>query len=240
MKLFGRGARDRGDPASADLEAAAQELAGLFEASLSDPEGRIRVEDLLTAAAAVCGEACIAAAGEFDPEDHQFTPGSAVLSDRINGILCDDASDWGAAGESVFGIIHRGALGRGYEQAQFPRLADVFRGYVASLAGGGEDAVERWGFVALSVPEPHWPQIAPLRLAYELRRPARAILRGKRIPERAWPGVCAGALVRELASVRPAIDPAIAIRIVLETTNGMAKMAPMTERHLREASSPEA
>jgi hypothetical protein len=39
----------------------------------------------------------------------------------------------------------------------------------------------------------------------------------------------------ELARVRGAIDPGIAIRIVLETVNGMAKMAPMTERQVREA-----
>jgi hypothetical protein len=33
--------------------------------------------------------------------------------------------------------------------------------------------------------------------------------------------------------VRAAIDRGVALRIVLETVNGMAKMAPMTERHLR-------
>jgi hypothetical protein len=38
--------------------------------------------------------------------------------------------------------------------------------------------------------------------------------------------------VIELARVRAAIDPAIALRIVLETVNGMAKTAPMTARHL--------
>ena len=32
-----------------------------------------------------------------------------------------------------------------------------------------------------------------------------------------------------------AIDPAIALRIVLEMVNGMAKMAPMTVRHMRDA-----
>ena len=236
MKLFRRGSREPDGTASLDLDGAAAELSALFEASLRDPEGRIRVEDLLTAAAAVCGEACITAAGEFDPEDHQFSPGAAVLSDRINGILCLDASDWPAAGDSVFGIVYRGSLEGGYESAQFPRLADVFRGFVASLGGGNEDAVERWGFVALSVPEDHWPQIAPLRLAYHLRKPAREILRRKRVPPDAWPAVCARSLVGELVRVRTAIEPSIAIAIVLETTNGMAKMAPMTERYLREAS----
>ena len=44
----------------------------------------------------------------------------------------------------------------------------------------------------------------------------------------------------ELVRVRSAINPGIATRIALETTNGMAKMAPMTERHFREAAAAEA
>jgi hypothetical protein len=236
MKRFGRRSNEPGPVSAADLQAAADELGDLYESSLRDPEGRIRVEDLLTAAAAVCGEACIAAAGEFNLEDHQFTPGSAVLSDRINGILCADASDWPSASNSVFGIIYRGAVEGGYDASSFPRVADVFRSYVASLGGGGEDAVERWGFVGLSVAEDHWPQIAPLRLAYELRKPAREILQARQVPQPGWPGVCASAIVRELVRVRTAIDPSTAVSIVLETTNGMAKIAPMTERHLRESS----
>src|SRR5689334_23198095 len=89
---------------AADPASVAQGLVALFEAA-STVGGGIRVEDLLSAASAVCGEACIAAAGEFDPEDHQFTPGSVVMSDRINGILAGDSSDWDGVGESVFGVI---------------------------------------------------------------------------------------------------------------------------------------
>ena len=198
-----------------------------------DADGRIRVEDLLTAGAAVCGESCIAAAGEFDPESHQLVPGSAVLSDRINEVLCANASEWSKTGESVFGVIRAGALAGGYTPADFPELADVFRVYVSLLGGGGTDG---WGFVGLSVPQDELAGRAAsaLRLRAARRRCARSspvtACRGPR-----WPAACAGALANELARVRTAIDPGIAIRIVLETTNGMAKMAPMTDRHFREA-----
>ena len=50
------------------------------------------------------------------------------------------------------------------------------------------------------------------------------------------PGVCALALVAELAQVRDAIDHKVALSLVFETINGMAKTAPMTATAFREAS----
>ncbi len=55
------------------------------------------------------------------------------------------------------------------------------------------------------------------------------------MPAAEWPPACAFALVIALARVRDAIDRGVATRLVLETVNGMAKTAPMTERHMREA-----
>ena len=37
-------------------------------------DGRIRAEDLITAAASVAAEFCIAAAGDIDPRKHQLVP----------------------------------------------------------------------------------------------------------------------------------------------------------------------
>jgi hypothetical protein len=233
VRLFGNKARDGAAPTPDAVQAAAMVLGGLFESAVTDGDGRIRVEELLTAAAAVCGEACISAAAEFDPEDHQFVPGSAVLSDRINEILCANASEWSKTGDSVFGRIHAGALAQGYEETDFPTLADVFRLF-ASLLGGGD--ADGWGFVGLSVPRDNWPRVPPLRYAYELRGPTREILAAQTVPMADWPAACAVAIAAELGRVRDAIDPGVAIRIVLETTNGMAKMAPTTERHFLEAS----
>jgi hypothetical protein len=217
-----------------NLQAVATALVAIYEAALTDADGRIRVEDLLSAAGAACGEACIVAAGEFDPEDHRFTPGSAVLSDRVNAILCADAAEWAAAGTSVFGVIHEGALRNGYAATDFPTIADAIRVYVAGIGSGGDDPEAEWGRVPLSVPDVHRPFAQPLRRAYELRPAVRRALTDGGIARAEWPTVCAAALVIELGRVRQAIDPGVAIRIVLETVNGMAKMAPMTDRHLRE------
>jgi hypothetical protein len=241
MSLFRRKARATSAappgspvPAPADLQAVGSRLVAAFESASTDGDGRIRVEDLLSAAAAVCGEACIAAAGEFDPEDHAFTPGGPVLSDRVNRILVADATDWAGAGSSVFGSIRSGALAQQYAETDFPPIDAPIRQYVATLGAGDPEAT--WGRVSLSVPEANRPRIQPLRQAYELRGPVRRILSDGRVPRTDWPIACAAALVVELGRVRQAIDPAIAIRIVLETVNGMAKMAPMTDRHMREGS----
>ena len=255
MPRFGRKgtATPHASGSSADLAPVATALVATYEGALTDADGRIRVEDLLSAASAACGEACIAAAGEFDPEHHDFTPGGAVLSERVNAILCADAVGWAEAGASVFGVIHDGALLHGYAEGDFPAIAEVIRSYVAGLGGGaagaagalgaagppGDDATDpaaSWGRVPLSVSEVHRPFVQPLRHAYELRPAVRRILRGAGIPTPAWPTACAAALVIELGRVRAAIDPGVALRIVLETVNGMAKMAPMTDRHLREGS----
>ena len=183
MPLFGRRSKDEearrpsperppNDPDG--LREAASALSELFEAKVIDADGRIRVEDLLSAAAAVCGEACIAAAGEVDPEHHGLEPGSAVLSDRVNAILVADAPDWGGAATSVFGIIRGGALAQGYAETDFPPIDEPIRFYVASLGGDGVP----WGFVPLSVPEDNRPLIQPLRQAYELRAAGSSGVRG--------------------------------------------------------------
>ena len=228
MPIFGR----KKTPERGQQEVG-EALATTFEAAVTDG-GRIRVEDLLSAAAAVCGEACIAAAGELDPEEHTFVPGAAVLSERVNQILCADAQDWDVAGQSVFGIIRTGALIHGYTTQDFPPITEPIRLYVASLGDDKGDPEANWGRVALSVPEDNRPRIQPLRQAFELRPAVRKVFADRNVPQAEWPTACAAALVIELAKVRKAIDPGVAVRITLETVNGMAKMAPMTLRAFHE------
>src|SRR5215510_6466385 len=136
MPLFGRKAHDESTEASRGPAEAPEALGRLIESAVTDSDGRIRVEDLLSAAGAVCGESCIAAADEFDPESHDFVPGSAVLSDRVNEILSGNATEWPKTGDSVFGLVFAGAIRAGYVVEDFPVLADVFRVYLAGLGGG--------------------------------------------------------------------------------------------------------
>ncbi|HEX5014768.1 MAG TPA: hypothetical protein VFV72_11500 [Candidatus Limnocylindrales bacterium] len=230
MPLFGRKTHDETSQPGDGAVAAAEELGQRIETAVTDAAGRIRVEDLLSAAGAVCGEACIAAAGEFDPESHDFAPGAAVLSDRVNEILCGNAGEWPKTGRSVFGVVFAEAIRAGYVIEDFPVLADVFRVYLAGLGGNGD----RWGYVSLSVPADNWPRTPPLRAAYEMRREVRAILAEHAVTTASWPTACSLMVARELGRVQAAIDRPIGVRIAIETINGMAKMAPMTERHVRE------
>jgi hypothetical protein len=71
------------------------EIADLVVEYCREPDGRTRAEDAISAAAAGAGEACIAAAGEFDPAVHDFTPGQAFVSDKVNRILVGDGDRWG-------------------------------------------------------------------------------------------------------------------------------------------------
>ena len=133
--------------------------------------------------------------------------------------------DWSGAALSVFGIIRGGALAQGYAERDFPPIDEPIRFYVSALGGSGVP----WGFVPLSVPEDHRPFVQPLRQAYELRTAVRGRFAEQRMPAAEWPPACAFALVIELARVRDAIDRGVATRLVLETVNGMAKTAPMTD-----------
>lgn len=67
--------------------------------------GRIRVEELISAAAAIVGEAAIVKAGDFDPRRHDHPPGARVFSTKINQLICDDKSFQEAPVESIVGDL---------------------------------------------------------------------------------------------------------------------------------------
>jgi len=218
-----------------DPKPAADALVSVLETGVADSHGRIRVEDLLTAAAAVTGQSCIAALGEIDPDKHDLPPGQAVFSDAMNALLCHDAKSWddGALAGSLFGAIRSGAIEAGYDAAAFPPLEGVFSNHAASL-NANEDPRKTWGRVALSVGADHLPTLPPLRYAYELRAKTQEIWANLGVKPKDQPAVCATALTTLLGRIRGAIAPATALAIVFETLNGMAKMAPMTPRHMDE------
>ena len=216
------------------MREATNALSALYEAKVHDAEGRIRVEDLLSAAAAACGEACIAAASDFDLEHHTFAPGAAVLSDRVNAILVADAPDWSAAATSVFGIIRGGALAQGYAADGLPvaRRADpAVRGRRRRRRDGsgpvGVRAAERAGGASPVRPAP-----APgVRAAG--RRARRSSPSTRFPPTSGRPPAPSRWSWSSRASARPSTRGS-PCRLVLETVNGMAKTAPMTDRHMRE------
>jgi len=201
---------------------------------LQDERG-IRVEDSLTALAAVTGEAALVDAALFDVESTELTPGSAVFGDEINRMLTGDETDLHALpATSVVGVL-RDRLVPGVVVAQ--AFGPVERLYAQVAAGVGSTP---WGEVPLSVPDEHRPGIQPLRLAFELRPAVEAAVAavqegngsapvaGRRIP-------CAVALASAVERTAQAIDVAIGLTLSLEVVFGMAKTVPMSRRAFEES-----
>jgi len=186
-------------------------------------EGRIRVEDLISAAAAIVGEAAIAMAGNFDPRQDDYAPGTRVFSTKINPLICDDKSLQQAPTKSIVGDLRARLVACGFSQTDFPELEGVFKHFAENIG-----KQEEWGKVPLSIAQQHHPFVQPLRVAYETRAIVDSSLsplgddKGNRL--RATTAV----LARVLCETRDVLNRIIATTLAIETVNGMAKTAPMT------------
>jgi len=187
-------------------------------------DGRIRVEDLISAAASVVGEAAIASAGDLDPRRHDHAPGQRVFSTNVNRVICDDKSLDEAPPDSVVGILREKLRTCGFTRADFPVLNDVFK-YFAANIGKKED----WGKVPLSIPQRHFPFLLPLRVTYETRGIVDEALAplGGDTSQRLRATTLA--LAKALCETRDILSHIVATTLALETVNGMAKTAPMTD-----------
>ncbi len=186
--------------------------------------GRIRVEELISAAAAIVGEAAIAKAGDYDPRQHDQPPGARVFSTKINQLICDDKSFQEAPAESIVGDLRERLAVCGFSQDDFPSLETLFKHFAANIA-----KKEDWGKVPLSIAQEHHPFAQPLRIAYETRGIVDSSLSrlgddtGDRL--RATTAV----LSRALCETRDVLTRIVATTLAIETVNGMAKTAPMTD-----------
>jgi hypothetical protein len=188
-------------------------------------DGRVRAEDLIAAAASITGEFCIAAAGEFDPQRHDWAPGSRVLSQRVNQLFSGDESEALAAvpAESIVGLLREELLPAGYQESDFPALRMVFEHFVANIGKASD-----WGKVPLAVPEGNYPWVLPLRVAYEARPAVVRIFEPLKTPqERLRAAVLA--LAEVLIVTQQIMDRKTALLLALQIVNGMAKTAPMTD-----------
>ena len=221
------------DPSKETPEGCAHALYGYFFASLRDKSGRIRVEELINAAASIAGERCIEAAGDFNPREHTMTPGSRVFSDKANKLLCGDRGDESIATvppDSAFGMLRDKLVPGKYTLEDFPPIKSIFQ-YFAANIGKKED----WGKVPLSVPKDNQPYLLPLRVAYETRGKVDQLFEplGRDAVMKFQAAVFA--LAEALKAVAGAIEKKIGLSLALETVNGMAKTAPMTDAAMAEA-----
>ncbi len=185
--------------------------------------GRIRVEDLISAAAAIVGEAAIVKAGDFDPRRHEHPPGARVFSTKINQLICDDKSFQEAPVDSIVGDLRERLVACGFAQSDFPTLEDVFKHFAANI-GKKED----WGKVPLSIAQQHHPFAQPLRIAYEMRPIVDSSLSALGDDARNRLRAITAVLARALCETRDALMRIVATTLAIETVNGMAKTAPMT------------
>jgi hypothetical protein len=234
MGLFDRFKKDSpAPPPSQDNAALRDKLVNLVFDGVRSPDNRIRVEDAVGAAAVIVAERCIDAAGNFPLRDHELTPGSRVLSDTVNGLICGDELELAKIPpQTVVGTL-RACLDRKlYADAEFPDLKEVMTTFLNGISGEGIE----WGRVPLSVGKDHEPFILPLRVGYETRGIVDSIL-GPVLDDKARCMTIAtlslGAILQQVAG---AIDHKLVLTLALETINGMAKTAPMTEKAMREAS----
>jgi hypothetical protein len=186
--------------------------------------GRIHVEDLISAAAAIVGEASIAAAGDFNPRNHEFVPGGRVFSTKANELISGDKDFDEAPADSIIGILKDKLTSCGFSKTDFPILKDVFTHFAANV-GNKED----WGKVPLSVPKDNHPLILPLRAVYETRPIVDKTFAplGDNHQQRLRAATLT--LAETLCKTRDVLNRRIATTLAIETINGMAKTAPMTD-----------
>jgi hypothetical protein len=214
----------------------AEELVNLVVRGLRDERG-VRAEDAICVLATIVGERCIDAAGDFDLRLHDFTPGSRVLSEKVNELLsgghADGTVDMAPAG-SVIGILRERLVGHVYQISDFPSLDQVFRTFVLGIG----TAQVAWGSVPLSAPLENRPYLLPLRVGYESRPAVDRLVAAGAGDKRSALRASVIALAKLLEMTRPAIAPRTALSLALEIMNGMAKTASMTDAAMAQAVRP--
>ena len=215
---------------------AAQKIIDAALARVADPPGtpRVRVEDFLTAVAAVTGEAAIVAAG-IDIEALEMPPGSALFGDQINEILTGDTTELAnVPADTIIGILVASLVPNVVALADFGSLEDLYRSVAEHVAD------REWGDVYVSVGADHAPTIPPIRLAFELRPAVEAACQEGGIAAAQRHQPCALALAGALDQVEGAIDIKLGLKLALDVVFGMAKMAPMSRRAFMEVAGAEA
>lgn len=198
--------------------------------SIQNEKG-IRVEDAICLIATIVAERCIITANEYAINKHDFEPGSAIFSDRINELLAGPVavSDWNdLPSESVFGTI-RDKIKSRFTIASFPSITAIFENYAQNVG------TAEWGNIYLTVPEDHKPFLLPLRAGYESRKYIEKHM--KLESDKQSLSIALNALTQILIDTKAAINPSIALSLTFELINGMSKTATMTDDKMEELNS---
>ncbi|MBX7211689.1 MAG: hypothetical protein K1X78_25500 [Verrucomicrobiaceae bacterium] len=214
-------------------EALRRQLMQFILKAVTSEDNRIRVEDALNTAATIVAERCIDTAGDYPLREHDLTPGSRVLSTAVNRLVCGDVADGGVGSvprNTIIGILRARLDPALFLDSEFPALRDVFSYYAAHVGNAAD-----WGKVPLSVDPNHHPFVPPLRIGYETRRTVDEILKPATSDKMRCLRIATESLADILKMVAGAIDHKLALTLTIETINGMAKTAPMTEKAMKAA-----
>jgi hypothetical protein len=196
---------------------------------LVQDEHGTRVEDYLATLAAATGEAAVVAAGLFDIENNEMTPGSGVFGEQINQRLTGDGLNVATVPSgTVVGVLRDRLVPAVAPLAAFGTIEGRYR-FVAEQAGHSE-----WGRVALTVDGDHAPWVLPIRMAFELRRTVVAVESALADGRGGAPWarrdlLCAGALAAAIEETAGVLHPAIGVPLALDVVFGMAKLVPMSQ-----------
>jgi hypothetical protein len=212
------------------------ELTTIIHQLVEKPSRKYRCEDLISAAAAFAGEACLRRAVDFDVGQHDLDPGAPVFSQRINIALCGDRSEWSDMPKaSAFGRAFHVLTAESdapWPAAAFPDVADLFRRYASARRQGIPD--DGWGKMVLAVPEKSLPVLPPLSAAHEIRQKVAEHWPPRLLSVDAMNLISQLTLLHILMIVQPHIDAPIALAVAFGTMNAAAKTAPLLPTHIAE------
>ena len=192
----------------------------------------IRVEDAICLICTIVAERCIEAASEYSINDHNFEPGSALFSDKINELLVGPVSvnNWNRLPkECVFAQI-KTKIDSQFEIDFFPSLTEIFENYAKNVGK------TEWGNLNLTVPDNNKPFLLPLQAGYESRKFINKNFHTESTKELLE--ITLNAMAMILIETKMALNPSITLFLTFEIINGMSKTASMTDKKMQELNSP--
>jgi hypothetical protein len=127
--------------------------------------------------------------------------------------------------ESVVGILRDRLVAAGYKKKEFPELGPAVFAYFAANALE-KDLGNR---VPLSVPAEHHPRVHSMAAGYETRPIVDRLFAQLGEDPKSRVRAAAHALAEALIAVKDVLPHDVGLLLALQTLNGTAKKAPMTD-----------
>jgi len=191
-------------------------------------EKGVRVEDAICLISTIVAERCIEVTNEFSIHKHEFEPGSAIFSEKINNLLVGQIAveKWNELPkECVFAKI-KSKIDSHFDESSFPSLTGIFKNYAENVGK------TEWGNLNLSIPQDNKPFFLPLQVGYETRKFVDKNINLENNEKTLQIAISAIGII--LTETKLALDSSIALTLTFEMINGMSKTATMTDKKMAE------